>query len=175
MESAEKKTASNNNRLWLIILGVLGALIVGLVIAIVVVKSVPRNVENVEPGPINVAYDAYEDARREIVNSILENGLDNTSRLNLYQKYIDEAQDEKTKAYLMNDYYDELMVQDIEMVMGEEIVNGLIEVDKILGDASSAMAVWSAAEYYGMDDMATQYKSISEERLGGDVKLEYPE
>lgn len=166
---------ASKNKILFVILGVLGVAIVGLTIAIIVVKSMPKGDKDDERGPVNVAYDNYENVRQEIVDAVADSDSDDTEIIELYQTNINEAKDEQTKAYLMKDYYEEIMAQDIEMVKGNEVIDGLVGVDKILNDATSAMAVWSAAEYYGITDIANKYKSISEERLGGGIKLEYVE
>ena len=168
MESAEKKTASNNNRLWLIILGVLGALIVGLVIAIVVVKSVPRG-EEAEVG-VNltadqVVYKKYLDFQNEILEEYSYISRENKNAiLEKYKKYAAETNDEVLKVLLNTGYYQTLMLYDDDGVYKDEALNGLIEIDKGAKTVDSAINVANAARYYRDSALVEEYSAIIENR-----------
>ena len=172
------KSETGKSKVWFFVLCGLFVVIVGLVIAIVVVKNLPREeitVSTVDSNLANSAYNTYEAVREQIMSDILSDELSDSEILELYKIHIRESQDELVKAYLMSDYYEEVMAQDIELSKGDEVIDGLTDVDKVLNSAASSRAVWAAAEYYGNKNIANQYKDISEKRLNNGVNLEYIE
>ena len=177
MESsgAAVENASKNKTLF-IVLGVFGVLIVGLVIAIAIVKSLPKKVEEIaddEPvgvGQISSAeikeYTGYYEAISAELSKIYAD--DEQGMLDVYQRYINNTEDEKVKAMLEMDYYNIVMAYDTDKTKAEEVVAKAIEIDDVLKTIDSGVFVLNVASNYGNEDLVRQYDSILNERQGLD-------
>ncbi|MBO7657426.1 hypothetical protein J6S55_02195 [Candidatus Saccharibacteria bacterium] len=172
---AAVENASKNKTLF-IVLGVFGVLIVGLVIAIAIVKSLPKKVEEIaddEPvgvGQISSAeikeYTGYYEAISAELSKIYAD--DEQGMLDVYQRYINNTEDEKVKAMLEMDYYNIVMAYDTDKTKAEEVVAKAIEIDDVLKTIDSGVFVLNVASNYGNEDLVRQYDSILNERQGLD-------
>lgn len=159
---------------WAIFFCVITVAILILSIVIIVVINLPKDVKQRDPasGP----YDIYEDISYEINKKFSENkNMSGEQVLELYKSYIDKEDNPEVKAYLSIDYYLEMQVQDTSKSKNKEVLDGLAEADEVLNTASSAMIVWTTAEYYRDEKVAAKYKEIAELRMNDQVELEYTE
>ena len=164
---------------WGIIAAVIAVLVIAAVTVVVVVlnNNTNNNTTPEEPageitnGNINEeAMKVYKAASSEITKKILEDskaGTDVSGKgvINLYLEKISETKNAIAKAMLLLDYYQTLMVYQPTLDIKDSIMNGLIDVDKILETGNSAMAVADAASYYGDTETAERYNQIANERM----------
>lgn len=109
-----------------------------------------------------VAYDkAVSDVREKIV---AENIEDLTAIANLYKQAADAAENEKVKAMLMLNYYNNIMNNNVDEVTKNEILNGVVTTDDMLKTYTSAITVSKIADFYGNTEIAEQYREIAKER-----------
>lgn len=181
MENVGKKPARkmSSKAKWIILFSVIGAMIVGLIIAIVVILVNRGNnngasndsSETAQQSTDEAAVQTYEEITSEIAQKIIEaageNGegeMDPAELASLYQEKIDATTDEKVRAMLMSDYYMVKLSQNPGIEMKDEIINGLLEVDKILETPASAMKISNVAFYYGDEELGNKYYAIAMER-----------
>lgn len=179
MESsgAAVENAPKNKTLF-IVLGVFGVLIVGLVIAIAIVKSLPKgggdddSFEDVDFETMVKNYENYDDIVNEISNKINSDQLTAQDTMALYRSYIDATNNAIVKAMLNSDYYLLLMEQDVEKQWKEDIVSQLISDDDIIRTENSALIVAMAAGYYQDEELMQQYNNIAAERATTEQRIE---
>lgn len=176
-EPEKAASGAKSNKVWIIILSIFGVLIVGLIIAIVVVKNLPKgemdNGNNDEPVTAEEsAYNEYEKYHErawegieyptpENIQTVMERCLELAA----------ETDDETVKAMLKTEYYQMMMVYDTTNEHKEEVLDGLIEVDNFLSSVSSACDVANAAYYYGDMETGDKYSAIASDR-GGNLDVE---
>lgn len=85
--------------------------------------------------------------------------------LNLYQEKIDATNNRRAKAMLRGEYYMVKLSQNPGEDAKDEILNGLIDVDKILKTSTSALNVSNVASYYGDEETADKYYVTAMERM----------
>lgn len=164
-KSAKKLTTKTK---WIILFSVLGAAIVGLVIAIIVVlvvrgNNAPEVTEEITE--YDEALGEYFDDNDDVATAIVDQQLDGEGILKLIKEKIDVAENEMAKAMLEEDYYMTMFaVYGADESKKDEIINGLIEVEKILGDSKSAESVAAAALGYRDFDIYKKYVEIVKER-----------
>lgn len=162
--SAKKMTTKTK---WIILFSVLGAVIVGLVIAIIVVVVNRDNALEVteEVSEYDEALAIYLDDNAEVATAVVNQDLDGEGMLKMLKEKVNAADNEITKAMLEEDYYMTMFaVYGADESKKDEIINGLIEVEKILGDSRSAESVAAAALGYRDFDVYKKYVEIIKER-----------
>lgn len=166
--SGAAKVNAPKNKLLVAILGIFGVLIVGLIIAIVVVKNLPKGEEvevDVNLTADQVVYKKYLDFQNEILEEYSYISRENKNAiLEKYKKYAAETNDEVLKVLLNTGYYQTLMLYDDDGVYKDEALNGLIEIDKGAKTVDSAINVANAARYYGDSALVEEYSAIIENR-----------
>lgn len=173
-----KKSETGKSKVWFFVLCGLFVVIVGLVIAIVVVKNLPREREETDVTDNNdyvtmvEKYDNYDSIINEISNKINSDQLNTQDTISLYQSYVDNTNNAIVKAMLRSDYYLLLMEQDVEKQWKEDIVNQLIGNDDIIRTENSALIVAMAAGYYQDEELMQQYNSIAAERATTEQRIE---
>ena len=175
---ADKK----NKKKIIIFVSVFAVVVVGLVIAIVAVLvnrgnknvSVSDEIDGTVEETSDEAMNTFEDIAREITLKVVEadeaagedsTGMSIEELLGLYQEKINSVDDVKVKAMLQAEYYMVKLSQNPGEEAKDEILNGLIEVDKILKTSDSALRVSNAASFYGDQDLADRYYVIASERM----------
>ena len=158
-----------NKKKWVILFSVLGALIVGLIIAIVVVLIIrnnkPQDVTQSISQEYNEALTVYFDDNENIADAIVEQNLDSEGMLKLIKEKIDVAENEMVKAMLEEDYYMTLFsIYGADESKKDEILNGLIKVEEVLKTAEASEAVANIAFAYYDFDMYQKYVDITKER-----------
>ena len=177
MESNGATVDTSKSKIFFAVLGVLGVLIVGLVIAIVVVKNLPKGDEFVDESAVKEVipsektqseqiYEQYSDS----INAELQNmSADNKDdALALYEYYIGSVDDEEVKNMLSVDYYQLIMLYDVDKTQKDLVISGLLEKDNALKNVSSAVVIINAASYYENEALLDQYEKILEERQAAD-------
>lgn len=109
---------------------------------------------------------SYEEYRAEIENKINELGEqeDSTAIEEIYKPYLNDVQNEKVRAMLLQDYYFEIMSYDYTQKRKNEVINGMIEGDDILQTETSGLNVKTAAYYYNDNKTSKKYETILKER-----------
>ena len=190
MESKGRER-KNEKKILMIVLGSLCFIAVVLIVIILVVANLPKNssdsdtavenetvVEETAPDYAQIAASHEEylkviESINEALNTEALNGLDKV--LETYQQYIDSAENEYVKDMLRVDYYSVIKNFDIDKVRGDEVINGLLEIDASLKNINAAVAVVNAATYYERVDLAQQYRNILNDRQAGagiDLEME---
>ena len=158
------------NKVLFVILGALGVAIVGLVIAIVVVKSVPKGGEKPHEPVAEIDDSAYREVEEYKVKVLEEFGyvtLENKEAiLNKYKEYANATDDSELKAIINTAYYQTLMLYDYDKTYEKEVLENLIEIDRVLNDVSSAVNVANASAYYDNEEISGKYNVIINERNG---------
>lgn len=168
-----RSSEAKKRKFWLVLLGALALIIVGLVVAIVIV-IVSRNVGKSGSDDENVTYnspvyESYDKISDEISNKLAEIENPTSAELmEIYKTYLDEAQDEGVRALLAIDYYLIVMSSDSERIRRNEVIDGLMSADEYLKSVKSAMALEAAAVNYSDTELAASYHAIVNERLGGE-------
>ena len=178
MESKGATVDTSKNKIFFAILGVLGILIIGLIVAIVVTKNLPKDtdglvdeseVQEVTPSEKTESeqiYEQYSDSiNAELQNMPVE---DKDGALALYEYYIGEVDDEEVKNMLSVDYYQLIMLYDVDKTQKDLVISGLLEKDNALKNVSSAVVITNAASYYGDESLLEQYENILMERQTAD-------
>lgn len=164
-----KKSETGKSKVWFFVLCGLFVVIVGLVIAIVVVKNLPREREEVDGNDVvevSEVFEKYESAMNEISTDIENNSeMSNEEILELYKTKIDNIDNEEASAMIALDYYLILMSLDNNKQDSVSIIDGLTKVDEILHSYSSANALSNAYLFYDNAEMSMKYESLMQERL----------
>lgn len=177
-----------------VVIGILSVVLVGAVIATVVViinmnrNNIPEEVVAQEDADDRISDDAraiYDAAKTEITAKILQDDETDSdeggeSVISLFLKKINETNNVTAKTMLLLDYYQTLMVYQPTLELKDTVLTGLINADKILATANSAIAVAEAAEYYGDTEILEKYNQLVNERMaagnygfhGGDEEVE---
>ena len=160
--SVAEKDDKKQQKLWTILLGIFVLLIIILAISIVIVI----NNRGDQGGTPEIVDKAYEEYREEIENKISELGEqeDSTAIEEIYKPYLDEIEDGRTKAMLMQDYYFEIMSYDYTQKRKTEVINGMIAADEILETETSGLNVQAAAYFYDDSKVEKEYKTILKKR-----------
>ena len=153
-----------------------GAVIVGLVIAVVVVvvnrgEKQPENQPPQTETPISdeteptEAEEIYESVSDDIASAIADLYIEDKDEvLDVYKEYIDGVTNEEAKAKLLLDYYQVVMIYDGNREQKEAVIDGLLEIDKTLENITSAVVIQNAASYYSDDALYEKYNTILIER-----------
>lgn len=163
-----EKSETGKSKVWFFVLCGLFVVIVGLVIAIVVVKNLPKGSEEVASEEIvDTAETIYYQANSEIWRKILNNNLEteDVNILALYEEKMNETVDEEAKLLLMMDYYGIVMSQDINNERREEIETIMLDADEKLKTPLSAANIISMAITYGDSELREKYNNILNERI----------
>lgn len=168
------ETGAPKNKIWLGVLGAFLVAIVGLVIAIVVVKNLPRGEENnTNNDTETIAYpeksqneEIYEQFS-ENINMELQKNLSNNSEevFAVYDRYIDDTDiNEEVRDMLRVDKYQAMMLYDVDKIHGEAVITGLLEMDGVLKNIRTAIVILNAANYYENETLANEYTNILNSR-----------
>lgn len=179
MESKGRER-KNEKKILMIILGGLCILAVVLVVTIAIVANLPKNnsdssavvdgtaaEEDSAPDYAYIAasHEEYLKATESINETLIAAGLYDLDKvLELYQQFIDSTENEYVKDMLTIDYYSVISNYDIEKTRGDEVINGLLEIDARLKSIDSAIAILNTAEYYERADLVEQYTNIFNQR-----------
>lgn len=161
------ETGAPKNKIWLGVLGAFLVAIVGLVIAIVVVKNLPRG-EKESMTSEELAYKEYIDFQAGILSEF--NYISSDNKDEVLKKYIDAANNtnnETLKVLLKTGYYQTIMTYDYDRSHKDEVLNGLIAIDESVMTVDSAVTVANAAQYYYDNELVERYNVIINDRYDG--------
>ncbi|MBQ3293470.1 hypothetical protein IJG93_04250 [Candidatus Saccharibacteria bacterium] len=141
-------------------------LIAGLITAIIILSTIKSQKPETPPNNLGTytseSMNIYETATTEI----LEQAGDSINDIiAMYRVYIEKTTDGGAKALLSTDYYMTLLSLDTSLSMKDEIINGLIIADNTIKNASSALAVSNAANYYQDNEIFIKYQNIAKNRM----------
>lgn len=161
------KTSTDSNRGLSVLLACMGVVIVGLVVAIVVVKNLPKpqepQVEEVSIDDETEYYAISNEIWRKIARDEAE--MDGEKILALYKERIEETTDEDTKLMLTMDYYEFVMMYDTNYERKTEIEEAMLAADEKLKTPLSAAKVISMAISYDNQELKAKYTAILDERV----------
>lgn len=121
---------------------------------------------------------SYEEIYDEIENKISELDLNNSDTdiiseiKEVYSPYTEVIPDDEIRAMIIQEYWLRVMRYDYEQKYKIEVLDGVMEADKILQTTRSGLRVTNAAYYYNDYDLISEYKPILKER-GYTGKLNY--
>ena len=174
---------------WLGALFVAIVLIIGLVVAIVVVKTRENNescivCENAKEmadkekreSELEEATSIYASTVNEITKIISRLEPDDIEgAIYTYQYYIDKTDNELAKAMLESLFLQVQMGYDIDNTKGDELIKKAQEIDEKIKTTDSAVLVMNLASNYGKTELYNEYEAILNEREkaeGVDMEME---
>ena len=168
---------------WVILFSAIGVVIVGLAVAIIVVLATRNNTSSNNNGGGNTNNNSsnnagqdtapskeelalYDEGMNEVMsNSVLTGNASIGDVVAMIKEKMDAETNEKVKALYAIDYYMYYSGLDANKEKKDEILNGLIEADKIVQSTNSAATIITVASFYEDQDLVDRYSSIMEERI----------
>ena len=183
------KIEKSGNRIWAVVLSFLAVMIVGLIVAIVVVKvkggdmgaiaaDCGQEVSVVDI--VNCVEKKYaEEESYEIYHEIIENrttgvGLKNIDEIiSSYQEFVDAVKSDNVVAALLTMRANKIMSLDYEKAYGDVVIEDVIMADEIMDDIDSAVNVANVANYYDNTGITEEYSAkIIERQIAAGVNIE---